>query len=357
MNDRFAWLKFLVFSVVGVVISIGIAAVIGNWSLEDRTTYAAELTNVQGLVVNDAVKISGVTVGKVTGIEATEQGTAMVTFEVDDDVEVTQDTIVSIRWRDVFGLRFLYLDPGDGAVVGADAEPFPLDQTRSSADLTALLGDLVPVLNALDADLQNQVLQALSEGLVGQEAEVQAIISDGANLTEALASRDAEIESLVTNATTVIEAYSQRRDDLQALVSAFADVSESIAARNDTLVNSVVAAADAQEDLDRLLRANDTNLRAALDEAELIVDIVANRSTELEDVLETSGEGFVSYHRISRLGQWFNINFKGSSLDYDTQLATTDGADLPPKDESAGGQSQAASAERSSASSFFRLED
>ena len=339
MTDRYAGIKFLVFLVVCVGISFLIAAVIGNWRFTDANSYTAEFGTAQGLLVNDAVKISGVTVGKVNAIEVTEDGTALVTFEVDEQYEVTDDSQIAIRWRDVFGLRFLYVDPGDGAVVGSGHD-FQREQTVAAADLTVLLDRIVPVLNSLNPELQNIVLEALAQGLVGRDDEVARILADGADLTEAIASRDAEIESLITDTTTIVDAYSNRRDDLQTLIGSFADVAESIAARNDLLVSSVVQVADAQEDLDRLLEANDANLRAALDEAEIIVRTIAERTPELEFVLETGGEGLVAYHRISRLGQWFNISVPGASVD-EQQVASRDGAALPPEQGDGAGNDQA----------------
>lgn len=350
MTDRFAGVKFLVFLVVCVGISFLIAAVIGNWRFGATNEYSAEFGTVQGLLVNDAVKIAGVTVGKVNAISVDGEGNARVDFEVDEGYEITEDSVVAIRWRDVFGLRFLYVDPGDGEPA-ASGTTFPREQTVAAPDLTVLLDRIVPVLNALNPELQNIVLDALAEGLVGRDDEVERLIQDGADLTEAIASRDAEIESLITDSTTIIEAYSERRDDLQALIGSFADVAESVAARNDLLVSSVVQVADAQEELDRLLEANDANLRAALDEAEAIVDQIADRTEVFEDVLETGGEGLVAYHRISRLGQWFNISLAGSSID-EEPVATRNNARLP--DEHQG--SQTASEDASPLGSFFGLE-
>ncbi len=348
MTDRFAGAKFLVFMVVCIGISIVIAAVIGNWRFGATNEYTAEFGTAQGLLVNDAVKISGVTVGKVNDIEVTEDGTALVHFEVDEEYTITEDSGVSIRWRDVFGLRFLYLDPGEGPAA-ASGYAFPREQTVAAADLTVLLDRIVPVLNALNPELQNIVLEALAQGLVGRDDEVARILADGADLTEAIASRDAEIESLITDTTTIVEAYSDRRDDLQTLIGSFADVAESIADRNDLLVSSVVQLADAQEDLDRLLAANDADLRAALDEAEIIVRTIAERTPELEYVLETGGEAMVSYHRISRIGQWFNINVVGASSDED-EISSSRGAELPDEQ---GGQSSGASVSQSSLQGFF----
>lgn len=327
MSDRFALIKFIIFTVVCLGFSAWLIAVIGNISLESREGYEAEFANVEGLLVNDAVKVSGVTVGKVTGIEVIPGGTALVHFEISDDVPMREDAEVSVRWRDVFGLRFLYVTPGGGSEVDP-GHRYPVAQTAAPTDLNVLLGRLVPVMNALAPEQQNQVLQALSEALVGNEQEVRDLLSEGASLTQAIASRDDELRSLIGNAATVMDAYAAREAQLRGLIENFADVSETVAARNDELIGAVVGIADAQEELGRLLEANDGNLRGAFDELEAITTVLALNHENIEELLETSGKGLVSYHLISRIGQWFNIRAVGVSEDYQP-VSTERGAELP----------------------------
>lgn len=337
MNERHPLLKFIIFSVICIGFSGWIVAVIGNLSLEDRTGYEAEFADVSGLLVNDAVKISGVTVGKVTGMEVLPGGTALVQFEVRDDVALGPDTNVRVRWRDVFGLRFLYLEPAGESTVDAGYR-FPIDQTDSPADLGQLLQRLTPVMNALDPDQQNLVLEALSDALVSRTDEVRQLIREGASLTQAIASRDDALRRLIGNAETVVAAYAAREQDLRGLLDSFADVAESVAARNDTLEQSVVRLADAQEELGRFARANDANLRATLDELDEITAVLSVNRDNVEDILETTSWGFVSYHRLSRLGQWFQIRAVGASSNYET-ISSERGAELPQPRESAGSSS------------------
>lgn len=329
MNERHPLLKFAVFALVCIGFSAWIVVVIGNLSLEDRTSYAADFDNVQGLLVNDAVKISGVTVGKVTATEVVQGGTARVRFEVRDGIELGPDTHVSVRWRDVFGLRYLYLEPAGEVAVDAD-HVFPQDQTSAPADLAGLLQDLTPVIRALDPEQQNEVLEALSGALSGHTVEVRSLIRDGGDLLQAVASKEDELSRLIGNSATVIEAYAAREQQLRGLLDSFADVSESVAARNDTLENAIITLADAQSELRRFVDANDEELRLALDELDDITSVLSVNHDNLEDILRTSGRGLVSYHRISRLGQWFNIRAVGVSSDYET-ISAERGAELPER--------------------------
>lgn len=329
MNDRFALLKFVIFAVVCIGFSAWLVGVIGNISLADRTGYEAEFADVQGLLVNDAVKVSGVTVGKVTGISVIPGGTALVEFELNDDVPIHEDAQLSVEWRDVFGLRFLYVEPGTEGDVEAGYR-FPNAQTSAPVDLNVLLDRLVPVMNAFSPELQNQVLEALSEALVGNEQEVRDLLAEGASLTQAVASRDDELRALIENAATIMDSYAAREQQLRGLIDNFADVSETVAARNDALIGSIVDIADAQQELRRLLEANDGQLRGALDELEGVTRILAMNQENFEELITTGGKGLVSYHLISRIGQWFNIRAVGVSEDYQP-VSTERGAELPPK--------------------------
>ena len=351
MGDKHPLLYFVGFTVVCLGFAAWIVGTIGNIQpFADRTSYAAEFADVTGLIVNDAVKVSGVTVGKVTGIEVVPGGTARVEFQVDDELPLTEDTIVTVRWRDVFGLRFLYLQPGDGPAADPGYQ-FPIQQTQSPADLGVLLQRMVPVLNALAPDLQNQVLQAFQEALVGNEERIRGLISEGASLTQTIADQEQEIERLLQNSATILEAYAERQQEFRDFLGSFADVSETIAARNDTLERAIVQLASAQDELRRMVDRNDEELDAAIDALDAVTTVLSVNHDNLEDIVQFSGRGIVGYHLISSTGQWFNVNAVGGSSDYQT-VTSKKGAELPRKEDREYFDDSEASA--AALSAFFR---
>lgn len=355
MIQKLPGTKFVIFIVFAVLVTAWLVFTIGNISpFADRTGYRAEFADTTGLLVNDAVKIAGVTVGKVTDIEVADGRMAIVSFEVDDEIEVTDDSLLSVRWRDVFGLRFLYLDPGSGGTVQA-GHTFPMAQTTAPVDLARLLDRLTPVISALDPDLQNQFLQGVSEALAGREAEVQEIIADGASLTQAIASRDAEIGRLLVNAGNILDAYANREAELRGLLTSFADVSTTLAERNQVLDQAVLAISQGMEQVGEFVDRNDDEIRLTLDELEDVTDVLATRRDLLERSITFSGRGLVAYHRVSRLGQWFDVNAVGVAANYDPASAYK-GAELPVQRPGTGAGSQGGSAaSRTSLQQFFAV--
>ncbi|WP_052667940.1 MCE family protein [Nitriliruptor alkaliphilus] len=330
MNERFPLLKFGAFALVCLAFTGLLVVVIGNISFTPRTAYAAAFSDVQGLLVNDDVKIAGVTLGRVERIEHRPGGEVEVGFTLNDDVRVPEDSVVSIRWRNVTGLRYLYVEPGEGEPAGAE-HTFPRDQTRSPADLGSLLQRLTPFIDALDPAQQNQILEALSTALVGREQEIQDLIRQGGELTQSIASRDQEIERLLNNSVTVLDAYAAREQQLRGLIDSFAEVSQTLRERNDELDSAIVAIADGQEELRRLVDANDDEIRLTLDALERVTTVLTDQADDFERTLASSPRGLVGYHLISRTGQWFNIRAVGTSVG--GQVVTTErGATKPRAD-------------------------
>ncbi len=327
MTARAPGLKFLIFSLVCIAFSVWLVSVIGNVSFGGRTDYEAVFEDVSNLLPNDHVKVAGVSVGKVTSIEVLPGGTALVKFEVDDTVPVTADSRIEVRWRDVIQLRFLYVVPGTADMAEAGAR-FPLAQTSGPADLNQLLQRLTPVMRGLDPQVSNLVVEAFRDALVDRTDEVRQLIEDGASLTQTLASRDDQLRNLLGNSAITLDAYAQREGELRQLLESFADVATTVAARNDTLEDAVVELADAQAELRRFVETNDDNLRGALDELDAITAILSVNRDGLENIVQTLGRGLVSYHRISRLGQWFNVNGVGVSFD-EEELSSQRGGKLP----------------------------
>lgn len=325
--------RFSVFALFCLLFAGWLTVTLGNITIgADRTAYTARFSDVTGLLVNDNVKISGVTVGKVTDIRVDDGGAALVTFGVDSSVEVPEDSVVQIRWRDTFGLRFLYVNPGESDVVvaaGEDGVHFDLDQTQDTTSIGTFLQRVTPFVEALEPEIQNEVLQALEASVVGRENEIREIVRDGADLTTALASRDTEIGRTLDNASTILDEYAQRDEDIRALVDSLVSITDTLARRNDTLDTAVTALADLQSEFGTLVEANEDELRLALDALETTTTLLQANTGELDEVL-AQAPALVVYHRVSRLGQWFNVRAVGHSANYD-EIDSERGAELPPR--------------------------
>jgi phospholipid/cholesterol/gamma-HCH transport system substrate-binding protein len=332
-------LQFVLFAIFCLIFAGWLLITLGNITLfADRATYTARFDDVTGLLPNDDVKISGVTVGKVTGMRVDDGGAALIDFTVDNSVALPDDSVVQVRWRDAFGLRFLYVVPGESTTLvqpSGDGTPdFELAQTRSPTSIGVFLARATPFVDALDPSLQNEVLRALRDAVVGREGDIQELVTDAAMLMETLASRDEALGRTLSNTAIIFDEYAQRDDDIRAVIDSLVDVTDTLARRNATLESAVTALADLQSEFGTLIEASEDDLRLALDSLETISATLEENSDQLDLALSRS-VGIIGYHRVSRLGQWFDVRGVGVSLNYQT-LDSERGAELPPRDSGAG---------------------
>src|SRR5204863_8311824 len=138
----------------------------------------------------------------------TETGHAVIAFTLNKDVKLSSDSIVAIRWRNVLGLRFLYVYPGTGQGRAlADGATIPVSQTEDAGDIGQFLNELGPILRAIDPQKANEFLDAVNTALGGSELAVRQLLTDGATLAGQPGTKDKEIGGRVANSSKIMAAY------------------------------------------------------------------------------------------------------------------------------------------------------
>lgn len=323
--------KLVVFTIVCALGAGWLVIQLGNIDLfADTTAYEAVLPDAGGLLENDAVKIAGVEVGKVTDLRL-ERGQAIATFTVDSDEELAHDTELGVRWRNLLGLRYLYVYPaGEGAV--DPGHRFPAEAIRHPTDLSLFLRQLTPVMRALDPEVANVVVSSLAEALTGREQEIRDLVAEAGTFLNAVADREQEIGRVLENGARVVDAYAQRDQELRDLLDRFADVSVTVADRNDELIAAIQRIADMEAELERFVGSTEGDIRGSIEALDAISAVLSVNHDRIEDLVAYTSTGIVQYHRISRWGQWFNIRVPGLSKGERT-IETERGATLPPRGE------------------------
>ena len=108
------------------------------------TSYAvtAKFNNVTGISAGTDVRLSGIKVGTVTGTEldkVTYQ--AIVSMDIDNSVELADDTSIRVSSDGLLGGSFLALEPGGGLAYLGDGDE--ITYTQGSVDLMGLIGQAV----------------------------------------------------------------------------------------------------------------------------------------------------------------------------------------------------------------------
>src|SRR6267154_5752184 len=225
-------LRLVAFLAVCLVGVFGLYAVFGQLRFGEKThPYQAEFTNVTGLKNGDFVRIAGVEVGQVKKVAIRRDTTALVEFNADDSVVLTEGSRAVIRYDDLIGGRYLALEEGAGGTAKLNAgATIPLARTSPALDLDALIGGFRPLFRALDPDQINALSGELLKVFQGQGGTIASVLSQTSALTTTLAGRDQLIGQVITNLNTVLgtfaahdEQFSQGLGNLSQLVKELAD--------------------------------------------------------------------------------------------------------------------------------------
>ena len=282
-------LKVLAFVLLSVVFTIGLAIKIGNLQLfAHNNSYSAVFADAAGVFKGDDVKLAGVNVGRVTGTRV-ENGHAVVDFTLSRDVKLRSDSIVAIRWRNVLGLRFLYVYPGSGqSRVLRDGAVVPLSQTEDAGDI-------------------GQFLDAVNTALGGSEVAVRQLLTDGATLAGQLGTKDKEIGDLVANSSKIMAAYASQSGNLGRILDDLDTLGGKLAGITGQVDSLITNFADVQSQLDHVLRASHGNIDSTLSSLDSVLGTLHLNKKELESTLCSIPLGVAPYYQTSSWGQWFNV--------------------------------------------------
>ena len=304
MRMRSTILRLVVFVLVTGFFTGYLAVTIGNIQLfKDQYELTAVFDDVTGLLPNDNVKVAGVVVGKVTGIRV-ERGEAIVDFVVDDEVKMPSDSQAVIRWRNLLGQRFLYLQPGDAATTLQEGDR--ITDTRAVVDLGELFNRLGPIVKAIEPAQVNAFLDSITAALDGNEEEVRSTIDDLATLTSALAARDEAIQRLIDNLNTVAGTINSRDAQIRTVLDNLLALATTFRENTDVLDAAITDLGDVSENFASLLESNRAEIDRIIDSLETLVAVVKEKLPSLDVTVANLDEASRALFRSASYGEFLN---------------------------------------------------
>jgi phospholipid/cholesterol/gamma-HCH transport system substrate-binding protein len=165
MNRTHIGLGLFVIATIGLL--VWLAQSIGAIGGGGGKQYELRLAHAAGLVENNAVKIAGVSVGRIEKV-GVDHDIAVLTLRIDDEIVLHEDARAIVRAKSLLGEKYLQIQPGqrdapvleDGdQIVNVDV-PFEIDEVLNALEpilggddsIAAALAPLASQLNELLAD-------------------------------------------------------------------------------------------------------------------------------------------------------------------------------------------------------------
>jgi len=310
--------KVTVFAATTVLLMGVLATLVGNISLVPSRTYYAVFTDATGVNKGDRVRLSGVEVGSISGIELLTEDdhqVARLEFSVEDDVPLYEDARLELRFENVVGQRYLAIEEDPAGDTMSEGETFPATQTTPALNLTELFNGFQPLFRALDPQRLNDFSYQLVRALQGEGGTIQGLMQDTAELTNALADRDHVIGDVVDNLNAVLGTVGGRDRELTALIVQFRDLMAGLSDDSDVITASLPSLAQLLgstagfiADIRPPLKSNIGSLR-----------VLTKQVSDTRDVLDTSLKRLPfelrTLARTGSYGSWFNFYVCGLAVD------------------------------------------
>lgn len=315
--------KLIVFMIVTLVATTLLAATIANIRLGDKTDYVAMFTDATGLIDGDDVRIAGVRVGEVTGIEVadgeegaeTGESLARVTFRVDSARVLTQGATAGIRYRNLIGQRYLALGEGQGSSEPlAAGDTIGIDRTTSALDLTVLFNGFKPLFAALNPEDVNKLAYEIITVLQGEGGTIESLLASTASLTSELADRDEVIGRTIDQLNEVLTTVADRSEQLDQLILQLQRFTSGLAEDRVAIGESLTNISDLAESTAGLVEEVRPPIREDIVQLGVLAQTLNENSETVESFLRFWPTKLEKVSRTATYGSWFNFylcDFRG----------------------------------------------
>jgi virulence factor Mce-like protein len=257
------------------------------------------------LVPNADVRISGVNVGKVTGVQA--RGIySDVTIDIKRQyAPVPVDTRAILRQKTLLGEAYVALSTGTGnGPMFRDGATIPPTQIQDTQQLDQVLG-------SFDAATQRN-LQALLQGTFaslagrGQDlndalGNIDPAITELSAVVGVLNEQQGNVQRLINDTGTVLTTVGNRSGDLQSLITAGDQVLSATAARDTQLTQTVNALPAFLTQLRTTLGSLDTTLGLAAPTLKQLRPVAPLLTPALSELIQLSGPAIRLLHQAPSL--------------------------------------------------------
>ena len=301
----------------------GVAFMVGLLHLlEDTYEMEGTFTDAAGLRNGDDVKVAGVTVGRVTGIEADrEHGLVDVTWVVDQGVDIGEDAGADIALETLLGSKYIRItNPASGdrrmADLPREERAIPHEEcdgdrcqprTTTPVDVFDLTREATERIEETDNDKLNDLILQLSEITEGKRGTVTDLIEGVDRLSSAINEREVELADLLDSADELAANLAEKDQTLVQLIDSSRTILDFLVARRAELATALGEGSNAVRALSVLIDTNREHLDAVLDDLHPTLATVEANLPDVNRALAVLGPGFYGQSLAGTHGPWLDI--------------------------------------------------
>lgn len=273
-------------------------------------TYYAAFTEIGGLKKSNEVRVAGVRVGKVTGIEL-DGRQVLVKFKVETDEPLGTETRAAVKIKTLLGATFLALEPAGPGAMPEDGI-IPVSRTTPPFDVVQAFSGLAETATEIDTDQLREALNAVAEATDGISDEFRGTLDGLSRVSENLAARDRQINTLLGNLEEVSGVLADRDQDIIKLMSNTDTLMNALVARRDAVHRLLVSTTELSKELTTLVRDSRADLKPALQNLRGVVKVLRKNQANIDDTARLYAPFVREFASVLGSGPWFDnwiVNF------------------------------------------------
>jgi phospholipid/cholesterol/gamma-HCH transport system substrate-binding protein len=266
--------------------------------------YRAAFSEAGGLVKGDDVRIAGVKVGKVEGVDLAGDH-VVVDFKVTEPAAFGTRTGASVRMKTLLGQKYLALEPGGSGQLKAGSE-IPIDRTVSSYDIVNAFSDLTTTSERIDTGQLAESLTTLATEFKDSPKDVRAALDGLSRLSRTIASRDAELKRLLASANSVSGTVAQRNKAVESIIRNADLLLVELDKRREDIHTLFVNTSAMAQQITGLVRDNRAELKPALDQLTKVLAVLQKHEQDLGDTIKAMAPFTRLFANVLGNGRWFD---------------------------------------------------
>jgi virulence factor Mce-like protein len=243
----------------------------------------------QGLRVRGDVKLRGVLVGRINGIEKADGGNCRVELGMfpEDLNDVPANVGAQVRAKTVFGEKWVeLLYPPEPSAQLAEGDVIPTDRTIDPLEIETILDTALPLLESVDPENLAATLDALRTGFVGHEEAVIRGMESGIEALKPLNENEDLLNKGIGQLADTGEVFEDVDEDLLEALAKLDTVQRFTIDNQDLIAENFDKVPRLLDELTVLFTTRFNDFTKLVDKGATVIGILAARHKDLEKLLE-----------------------------------------------------------------------
>jgi phospholipid/cholesterol/gamma-HCH transport system substrate-binding protein len=317
-RERRPWLVGIV-SIVLISVGVGFAFSINRFEgLRGVYSISADLEDAAGLQAGNEVRLAGIKIGTVKGVDLTPDA-ARIKMEIEDDIELPAETRLEVKLKTLLGQKFidLQLPPGYLAAASnggdptgatdhylADGDVIPIDQTRIPFEIYQAATEGTEVLQDIDKHALRRLLRVLGKTVGASKEEFARALVALDDATEVLSPKSADISRLLRTTKKVTGTLAGSDRDIEGILDHSANVLGVLAERRENVSSLLAATNDLARNLGLLIRSARGSVQLGVRDLNSILVLAEGELATIEASLKELGIAQELFGRPFRFGRF-----------------------------------------------------